>query len=146
MVLYYIRKTWKNHRLLKIKNDRKIWHEKLWKHLQILYLTSRSNEQYQPKHKQNHLKLKQLNKLNKIFTRRQKLILLNIPISKYVKNLFLSPISVHDNICKTWKKILGPLKIDLLSKWKTETKSIANFNEMLLKIVILKSSEPFLCL
>ena len=67
------------------------------KNLELLFLTSRSIQRFQPKHKQNHLKKlrnKQSNKLNKytvidktlnLLTIRQSLIPLNIPIQKYVQ-------------------------------------------------------------
>ena len=62
-------------------------------------------------------------------------------------NLFLK--SVQYYICNNWKKFLGPWKSinsKMTEKFKKKKKSIANFNEMLLKIVILKTSESFLCI
>ena len=71
------------------------YNSKNWiKNLELLYLTSRSIQLCQPKHKQKHLKKlrnKQSNKLNeyriidktlKLLPRKQNLIPLEIPISK----------------------------------------------------------------
>ena len=119
------------------------------KNLELLYLTSRSIKQYQPKDKQNNPKknekLKQSNKLNT--TLRQNLIPLNIPISKIWSRPTIILKSVQHYICMTLKNSLA-LEDRLPQKWPKhwKMKSIAHFNEMLLKIVKLISSESFLFL
>ena len=106
--------------------------------------------------KQNHLKKlrnKQSNKLTKIIAKtlkllslRQNSIPLNKPIQKYVQNQFLFLKLLQYYICKAWKKSFA--HEDRLTRkfFLKKMKSIANFNEMLLKIVILISYESFLCL
>ena len=56
---------------------------------------------------------------------------------KYVQNQFLFLKSVQYYICKTWKVFIGPWRSMINSKWpKNLKKSIANYQKMLLKIVI----------
>ena len=73
-------------------------------------MTSRWIQQCQPKHKQNHLKLNQSNKLNEniliakileAFTPLAKYDPLKYTYQKYVQNQFLFLKSVHYDICKT---------------------------------------------
>ena len=92
------------------------------KNSDVLYLTSRSIEQYQPEHKQNHLKIEKLkeSKLNKTysllkleaFKTKANFFPLKIPISKICsKSIFVSEIGPVLYL-QDLKNIHWPLKID----------------------------------
>ena len=94
------------------------------KHSDVLYLTSRSIEQCQPKQtkssKIEKLKESKLNKnilipktLEAVKTKAKFFPLKNL-FQKYVQNQFLFLKLVQYYICKTCKKIHRPLKIDYL--------------------------------
>ena len=127
------------------------------KNSDVLYLTGRSTEQCQPEHK-NHQRIEQLkeSKLNK-----NKLIAKTLEAFKPQAKFFAFKTSYCKNIFKTnfcfWNRssIISvrpekySLKFDSLKnnqKISEKKKSIANYKERLLKIVIEKSSEPFLSL
>ena len=115
------------------------------KNSDVLYLTSRSIEQWQPEHKQNHQKIEKLkeSKLNKnaviaktLEAFKPKAII--FPLKNYFKNKFKTiffPKPLQYYICKTWKNSLA-LEDRLTGRWRKNFINQLQFTKkMLLKIV-----------
>ena len=131
-----------------LKHNSKNWTN----NLEVLYPASKSIEQWQPKQTKSSKKIeKQTIKLNKnikiakilkLLPLRQNFISLNIPISKICLKLnFVSEIAAALYL-QGLKKFIGPwrsINSKMTQNFFKKIKSIANFNEILPKIVIFLS-------